>query len=396
MRAYWKVGIMSTVFGYFAACSPVQFEKMPDPACGSEGVACVQKCYGTSCIQNYKDVRQVGEGLVDILIVNDNSGSMSPEQQKMGERFPTFLQSLGKLDYHIGMITTDISSTFTSTPAGIKNPRAAKNGNGKFQDGNLLEFAAGVKFLTKATANKENLFLETIKRDETIACENSGYKDEYCPSGDERGIFAANLALDRTGSDAPGFLRPTAHLAIIILADEDERGMSDSRSARDSNDRALISMYPLEELDKPATLVSRFRQRFPDKTLSVHSIIIRPGDTNCLNAQTAQNINGVVNPFIRGTEGYSYAALSELTGGKIGTICDSDYGVQLADIGSYLQYQVVSFPLACRPINDEFKVTDDLGNDVNATADFNKMEVVVDDHLPELTKVTLEYTCSTE
>lgn len=395
MRAFWKLGIASVVFGYFAACSPVQFEKMPEAPCGSEGVACIQKCTGANCIQSYTLEKRVGEGLVDILFVDDNSGSMSQEQRKMAERFPTFLQTLDArgLDYRIAITTTDVSSTFSSTPAGIKNPPSQWNGNGAYQDGKLLEFSSGLKFLTRDTPSKYDLFTQTIQRKETLDCENSNYQS--CPSGDERGIFAANLTLDREAK-MPEFIRPTAHLAIIVLSDEDERGMSDARSAENDNDRSVMAMYPLESYDLPETLISRFKQQFPSKTLSVHSIIVKPNEPGkaCLRAQTGQSGN----PFIRGTEGYSYEKLSNRTGGVVGSICESDYGAQLQQIGYSLASEVTSLPFSCRPINDDFDVTFEpaLGHDVNVTADFDKMVLQIGEQLPPMTKVTLKYDCQKE
>lgn len=392
MRASLRFGIISFVFGYFVACSPVKFEKAADetvtkpPTCETDASLCVQTCKGADCEETYTLERRVGEGLVDILIVNDNSGSMSVEQSKMAERFPTFLQSLGSLDYRIAMTTTDISTNFSRTPFGITNYGTASNGNGAYQDGNLLNFGSAGKYLSRTTSSKEALFFSTIQRSETLDCERSAF--QQCPSGDERGIFAANLVLDRTSSE---FMRPLAHLAIIILSDEDERGLSDPRSALDSTDSAMLTKYPLEDYDRPETLVSRFRTRFPEKTLSVHSIIVKPGDKGCLSQQTAQSGN----PYVRGFEGYSYARLSELTGGKIGSICDGDYGAQLTNIGYYLQGQVTSLPLSCRPINDDYEITFDPqpSQSIHVTADFSKLEITIAEPLPPLTKVRLQYKC---
>jgi hypothetical protein len=384
MRFSWQFVAAGVVFGYFVGCSPVTFERLPEPPCGSEGISCVQKCTGTACIQSYSVERRVGEGLVDILIVNDNSGSMSKEQEKMADRFPTFIQSLGNLQYRIAMTTTDISSVYSSTPVGIKNGPDQFNGNGALQDGNLIDFASGLKFIDPSTPNRNSLFFNSIRRTETIQCEQSGYQE--CPSDDERGIFAANLVLDRTANQ---FMRPMAHLAVIVLADEDERNISDSRSARDDDDRALMAMYPQESYDLPQTFIDRFKSKYPGKTLSVHSIIVKPGDLACMNQQSSQGT------FIRGIEGYAYAKLSNLTGGKIGSICAPDFGAQLTDIGYFLQDQVTSLPFSCRPINDDFEVSFDPQppQAVEVTADFSKMELKIGSALPPLTSVRLTYDC---
>jgi hypothetical protein len=326
----------------------------------------------------------VGEGLVDILIVDDNSGSMSTEQSKMADRFSTFIQSLGSLNYRIAITTTDVSSNFSSTPANAVNP--VRN-NGVLQDGNLIQFSNGAKFIDRNTSNIESVFASAIKRQETLDCEQSGFKN--CPSGDERGIFAANLVLERTASE---FVRPTAHFAVIFLSDEDERGLSDSRSDQNDGDPILRQMYPLENKDLPETFVSNFATRFPDKTMSAHSIIVNPGDTACRDAQTGQGGNA----WVRGVEGYSYAKLSELTGGQVGTICANDYGSQLQDIGYHLQNQVSSMPFQCQPINNQFNIvfTPQPAQAIDVEADFNRMVLEIKGQVPPLTRISLTYDCA--
>jgi hypothetical protein len=388
MSSTRNYSIIAFIFAYFTACSPMKFEKIVDEeSVRIRQALCPKVCdaNGENCIQRCQTEKIVGEGLVDILIVNDNSGSMSYEQRKMADRFPDFLSAMENLDYRIAMITTDVSSAYSSTPAGIKNLPGPYNGYGALQDGNLIEFSSGLKYISRSTPGKESLFRNTIQRSETLHCENSGYRE--CPSGDERGIFAANLVLDRTASQ---FMRPLAHLAVIILSDEDERGLSDSRSVQSSDDERLRQMYPLENYDLPETFVSKVRQKFPEKTFSVHSIIVKPGDTSCRIAQSSQG------DFVRGVEGYSYARLSQLTGGVIGTICASDYGSQLREIGYALQGQVSSVAFLCRPLGDNFNVEfiPQPSNNVRVTADFAKLELKIHDPLPPLTKVRLRYDCS--
>jgi hypothetical protein len=241
------------------------------------------------------------------------------------------------------------------------------------------------------------LFAATIQRSETADCEANGYKSAYCPSGDERGIYAANLVLDRTASE---FVRPTAHFAVIFLSDEDERGLSDERAAAknsdgttDSGDLQLLSMYPLENYDLPSTFVTNFKTRYPDKTMSAHSIIVKPGDTTCRDLQTGQGNN--VN--IRGVEGYSYYTLSQLTGGKIGTICADDYGSQLQNIGYQLQDSVTSIPLKCTPLEKPvIQYSPQPATAITANVDYSKMVITFDSEIPASTKVTVSYDCAAE
>src|SRR5690606_36871154 len=213
-------------------------------------------------------------GEVDILFVDDNSGCMFVEQSKMANAFPQLFNKISNLFYQIAIVTTDVSAT-----PGNSTPRFA-NDNGAFQDGKFLEFheeksgrvliPSGEYILTNATANKEAKFRGTIKRPETKYCDDNDFKAEFCPSSDERGIYALNLAVER---DEKYFFRPGAHLAVVILSDEDERTFGGTQE------------YPLELKDLPETFVLGMQSKFPTKSISVHSVIVKPNDSACLAQQ---------------------------------------------------------------------------------------------------------------
>lgn len=393
MERQLKAGIAILMISYFGACAPVSFDTLPE----NKNDNVVTRCVGTECFYDVTEEKTVGEGLVDILIVNDNSGSMSFEQNKMATAFSGFLSSINNLDYRIAMTTTDVSDMRqrigTLTNLGY-NPPGPYNGNGALQDGRLIDFGSGQKYLSRTTSNKENLFNNTVKRPETAQCESSGFSQ--CPSGDERGIVAAGLSIKNHVSS---FARPTAHLAVIILADEDERGVSKynpcnySGSADKQNCEAIKTSYPFESADEPQAMVDTFRSLYPNKTMSVHSIIVRPGDIACRNAQTGQ----VAAPMpVLGQEGYAYARLTSLTGGVLGNICESNYTSQLQNIGYTIGEQVTSLPFRCRPVDDKFQV---FYSGVVATAgtysaDFATMVLSINANLSPTTKVTLKYSCT--
>jgi hypothetical protein len=266
---------------------------------------------------------------------------MSFEQSKMGQRFPNLLQKLDDrmLDYRIGLTTTDISSS--------TNPARAINQNGLLQNGNLISFSGGFKFLEPNTPNKSTLFLASIQRAETLECEkfitdsiasnlnqtSAEYQTGYfnhCPSGDERGVTAALRAI-RDNSDQ--LVRPEAHLAVIVISDENERswGLTDPQSP-----------YALQNEDKPLTLIDTVKQKYPEKTLAVHSIIVRSNDTSCLQTQNSQ-----MNGLVKGQYGTIYEQLSNATQGVVGSVCESDYGDQMGKIGAAIVKQVQYFTLHC-------------------------------------------------
>ncbi|CAN5403990.1 hypothetical protein BH10BDE1_BH10BDE1_30420 [soil metagenome] len=398
MERQLRAGIAILMLSYFGACAPVSFDTLP--AAKDAAVSEPYNCVGSECSYDVTEEKTVGEGLVDILIVNDNSGSMSAEQNKMATAFAGFLSSINNLDYRIAMTTTDVSDlrqrVGTLSNLGY-NPPGPYNAYGALQDGKLIEFTSGLTYLERSNANKENLFNTTVKRAETAECEASLARHDspsHCPAGDERPIAAMGLTIKNYLST---FARPTAHLAVIVLSDEDERSVSKYNpcsgygSADAANCQAIKSAYPFESADEPQTVVNNFRSLYPNKTMSIHSIIVKPGDIGCRNAQTGQ----IPSPQpVLGFEGYAMAKLSSMTGGIVGNICESNYTSQLQNIGYTIGTQVTSLPFRCVPENNSYDV---LFNGVKQTAgfsaDFNTMVLTINTTLSPLTKVTLKYSC---
>lgn len=352
---------------YYVGCAPVSFNK--DTSCGSN-------CVEVNNVKEYRYNITPNSGKVDILFVDDNSGSMSFEQNLIAQRFSTFISSLDSkhVDYRIGIITTDISSS--------SNPARTINRNGALQDGKLIEFSSsfpqhtptGIFYITPNTVNKLDLFANTIRRKETLDCENflttnsnsiqnsSAYL-AACPSPDESGIYAAHLAVQNNPNS---FIRSDAQLAVVFIGDEDERSSLYYRSAS----------YALAGADLPQSLLSKIESTYPGKKFKAHSIIVRPGsltvsadeaanrmaninaggglhteyspttifsggDSSCLNQQSSQ-INGVL-----GSYGYLYSIATKLTGGVEGDICASDYGAQLSTIGDNIGETLSEHKLKC-------------------------------------------------
>ncbi len=369
------LGLLGAIGLFSVGCSKAKFEKSSNPHCVSDTGAC-----------SFDETIFVSGGMVDVLFVDDNSGSMSFEQSKMAERFPTLLQKLDDrmLDYRIGVTTTDISNSYSNPPRTI-------NQNGALQNGRLIAFSGGLKYLEPNTPNKSSLFLETMKRPETLECEkyindsvaaginqtSSEYQAGYfahCPSGDERGIKAALKSI-RDNQDQ--LIRPEAHLAVVVISDENVRswGLTDTQSA-----------YALESEDKPQTLIDTVKQMYPNKTLSVHSVVVRSGDMGCLNAQNAQ-----MNGLVKGQYGTIYEQLSTATQGVIGNVCDADYGTQMGKIGAAIVKQVEYFMVHCEN-PENFEVIFD---PTSATTGYHieGRRVVFDRDLDPSSKVRFRYQC---
>jgi len=353
MRFSFKPLILFAMMSYFlGACSGVKFSQNYD--CQKDGSCLIQDGKAVYPGQTYT----VDGGKVDVLIVNDNSASMSFEQNRMSARFNQFIQNLENkgVNYRIAFTTTDISSS--------QNGARSINGNGALQDGKLIALSTGKKYLSKEDgdiATKTGIFKTAIERKETLTCEtfiknwiNGGksttdgnYSTEYynnCPSGDERGIYAAHLVAK---NNPDSFLRDDADFHIIFLADEDERSQLYLQSGQ----------YALEEMDKGKNLAAVIRSTYPSKNFGIHPIIT--ADAYCLPIQN-QQMSGIVSGSY-GTE-YNNArkeALSIMNAERsqkglspvnmiLGDICLNDYAGQLTEIFDNVVGPIVdSYAIKC-------------------------------------------------
>ena len=239
-------------------------------------------------------------GRVNLLFVVDNSHSMQEELQAIANKFDSFLEQIRKVNYRIGIITTDW----------------------KMDDGNLITFSNGQKFLSNpdqiASVHRENIryFREKIK----------------VPVGsndDERGIYAANRALDKAKSS--GFFRQHSLLMVVFVSDEDERSYGGKRPEEFYGGR----VEPLEDLDYPETFFRKANfQHNSIVTTVAHSIIVKPGDKSC-----ARSSGGVEGRIYAQASNPSQSLLNQygnIRKGYIGSVCASNYGVHLGKIAEYV------------------------------------------------------------
>lgn len=121
---------------------------------------------------------------VDILMMVDDSSSMSTYQNKLADQMPALINSLNQkgLDYRIAVVTS--------------NMQVGMSGG---------KFVGNPKVLTSSTVNLTSLLVSRIKQG------NLG-------SDSERGLESIQKAL----SVETGFLREDALLAVIALSNEDD------------------------------------------------------------------------------------------------------------------------------------------------------------------------------
>jgi hypothetical protein len=382
MKTFTRLTALSFAVGFYVGCSPAKFD------------VSTANCNDASCVvengkYSYSYSVTAGAGKVDILIVDDNSASMSFEQKRLADRFANFIQNLDakKVDYRIAITTTDVSG-------------------GAFpQGGQLIKLSDGSSYITPSQAHRVNLFNSAIQRPETKNCENwianylrtngassintSAYASAYsqnCPSGDERGIYSANLVVQKNPAS---FIRSDAHLSIIFLSDEDERsGLYSTNSG-----------YKLASMDQPGTLVSNVRTTLGEskyKSLSIHSIIVK--DNTCLNQQNNQVLGDVPNEATRGlvtgSIGTVYLTFAQTNPawGVAADICakDSDYTTQLGQIQTNIESRIKDILLKCSsPTDLEVNIS---GSTVAHSVSGNVLSF--NQYLAAGTSVSLSYKCS--
>jgi hypothetical protein len=291
-----KVLLMGTAV-WATACSDVAFS--PDP--NAVEVLEVPDGY---MLETFGFSEQDTRAKVDILFVVDNSGSMTDEQIKLGPALASFLTSLARIDWQIGITTTDVSNG----PHGVK--------------GTLVPFkGTSTRILNKNVPNYAAAFSSTVVRDELVGCSGS-----TCPSSDERPLEAIVMAVNKRNTENSGFFRSGADLATVILSDEDEGSTGTGTS--------------------PATVLANVVAAFGTKTYTGFGIVIKPGDTACYNSQTSSV----------GQYGTYASGLALLTQGLLGSICDADYGPALASIGQRVREMVKSITLRMMPNPDTLQI----------------------------------------
>jgi len=303
---------------------------------------------------------EISLGSVAFLFVIDISSSMAVEHRNLANQLSPFLKSIKNLKYHIGIITMDISSSPNNPVRGAP-----------YQDGKFIPIGGRI-FLTNENLGQDpsieiiNDFKTALQREETQKCdsrnqpyksrnyydrlyeEGSNRKNIPCPSSDERGTYAVNLALENPNY-REFFNRD--HVMTIFISDEDVR------SGDEFYNQDGFEMYQLEEKDRPETLVYNFYRSFPkSRTFSFHSIIIKPGDSSCLNEQNKSKGDGYGTG--RGYYGDQYAKLARAGGrdhddlynnlnllrGSLISICDKNYSSQLGRISIFAKKSKVSLP----------------------------------------------------
>lgn len=347
------------------SCSKVKFagsKATPDPTTPAANPPTPQ---GTRDVTNTLTV-QTPNNKLDIMLIVDDSNSMLPENQKLAAKMADFVATLqnSSIDWQM-CVTVTRALTVNNAPAW----------GASVQWSNYTPANGVPAWVLKPTANLSTIFTNTIT--------NIGAG--WAETDDERGIKAAWWHLyngDPRYATHSKCYRADAALAVVLISDEDERSVGGNQA---------LQFYPneykaLDNDDLPASLVTQVRDVFGmTKRFTFNSIIVKPNDSTCLAAQDG---GGAKSHY-----GVKYQELSNLTGGGIGSICDTSYSTNLNLFADSIQDSISSTPLECSPVNNAVEVTVTPAV-ANLITEVKGASVVFTPSIPAGRSMTLKYKCS--
>ena len=152
------------------------------------------------------------ENKLDLIFLVDNSGSMAQDQASLARNFPRFMQeleNLGKVDLRLAVISSDVGAGTLRN----ENCRAAGDA-GIFRTGNNCGLTPGATFLTVDKQGNQNFtgeLADVFGCVATLGTSGCGYEHQ---------LQSLRFALYRP--EQQSFLRPDAHLGIVVITDEDD------------------------------------------------------------------------------------------------------------------------------------------------------------------------------
>ena len=245
------------------------------------------------------DVLRQSDGVVDILWVVDDSGSMTNERSTLVGNFNRFVQELLSLQVDFQMGVTSIVAA----------------------DGGRLR--GTTKIITNLTPNPRAVF----QTNTTFPNSRSRW---------EQGLRMTQLALTSPNIDAgganAGFLRPNAALAIIVLTNEDDSSFGTT--------------------DHYARVFKALKGKGNENLISF-SVIGGTIPNGCVSPGETGLYGSTADPAVR------YAEVATKMSGIIGSICDASFEQTLVRIAQALNTLKRVFPLTLQPIINSITVTVD-------------------------------------
>ena len=269
---------------------------------------------------------------IDVLWVIDDSGSMAPRQENLAKNFQSFIEvfSKGSIDFRIAITTTDIfkvRGAFKGSPRILTptTPQLATAFSNNVKVGVLgSPYEAGLQAATMA------LDLERMTNAPRVLAQAT------CDAACKGNVGCLDGCAVKNEVE---FLRPEAYLYLIFVSDEEDESAEDVR-------------YYWRVFETAKGIGN-------DGTVTTAAIM---GDT-------PTNSCGA-------TPGKRYKALSDLTGGEVGSICDTNFSATLKKLATNAVGLKRKFALSKKPNTATIAVT--IKYPCNTAADVIKPCATVD------------------
>ncbi len=153
---------------------------------------------------------------LDILFVEDNSGSMANKQVNLERNITHFAEAFQKnavIDYHIGLVGVwDSQDKFVNAKTRVYD-------NGELRRVTIGGVKREQRFLTRETATPQALASSLIIGVASAKEVSPEFEETFSP-------ITSALRLGGRGDKNEGFFRPDAHLVVVIVTDADDSASS--------------------------------------------------------------------------------------------------------------------------------------------------------------------------
>ena len=250
---------------------------------------------GVSNSSQVDEFVQTSGQTVDVLFIIDNSGSMSEEQENLSDNFANFINGaqMFQNDYQIGVVTTDMDDASDSGRL-QGNPRImTRSGNVASQFARAADVGTGGSGTEKGLAAAQSALSDPLIFDTGLACtsDNDCVMPDTCVEG-----FC--------GGSNRGFLREEAALELVFVSDEDDFS--------DANLNFYVDFFKN---------IKGFRN---EGRFHANAIV---GSANG-RASSCSGAGGEANA------GSRYVEVANRTNGRVFSICETDFGRPLQEIGN--------------------------------------------------------------
>jgi len=230
---------------------------------------------------------------IDLLWVVDDSGSMADKQAKVAASFQRFMDefSRGAIDYRVAVTTTDVFSDNAGAQGEFYgNPKVIASTD----DDPLAEFQQNIKVGIGGSGDEAGLAAAKLALDKVnVANAPILAARQRCIQGCSVTNGGTTCVANCQTQNEPEFLRPDAYLYVVFVSDEDDH----------SGEEAIFYARSLELVKGVGN----------EAAVSASAIV---GDPN--------------GPACNARPGTKYAGAVSYTGGILGSICDASFDQNLS------------------------------------------------------------------